>query len=251
MIPAFPPSEDLTPDSKATLRMAIQAHKNAPKRSHRVSELVRSLNPEIVFKAASELSAGIDFKYPDSRKFDVVMLDGTRLAPKAVIGYSGQLQYGAPLLPEDFSGGDESFAFGRLNKAGLVVLLKHEDATGEGEKFRKEVSRLKKSGLKSRPEGKASPNRKTSVCYTFERLAVVVAYVENRAKGFCELCGNAAPFLRANGEPFLEVHHITPLSEDGADAVENAAALCPNCHRESHHGKNAPSLREVLAKKIQ
>ena len=26
------------------------------------------------------------------------------------------------------------------------------------------------------------------------------------------------------------------LSNDGEDTVENAEALCPNCHREKHYG---------------
>jgi 5-methylcytosine-specific restriction protein A len=34
----------------------------------------------------------------------------------------------------------------------------------------------------------------------------------------------------------LEVHHKKQLSEGGEDTVENAIALCPNCHREAHYG---------------
>ncbi len=30
--------------------------------------------------------------------------------------------------------------------------------------------------------------------------------------------------------PFVEVHHITPQSEGGADTLDNAAPLCPGCH---------------------
>lgn len=48
-------------------------------------------------------------------------------------------------------------------------------------------------------------------------------------------CNSEAPFIRrTNGSPYLEVHHKTPLAEDGEDTVENAIALCPNCHRELH-----------------
>ena len=35
---------------------------------------------------------------------------------------------------------------------------------------------------------------------------------------------------------FLEVHHIKWLSNGGEDSVENALALCPNCHRQAHYG---------------
>lgn len=33
-----------------------------------------------------------------------------------------------------------------------------------------------------------------------------------------------------------EVHHKVPLSAGGDDTVENAIALCPNCHRKAHFG---------------
>lgn len=74
-----------------------------------------------------------------------------------------------------------------------------------------------------------------------------VAYIRNpdvvaerlfMAGGVCEGCRAAAPFERDDGTLFLEVHHILPLSEDGPDTVENTIALCPNCHREAHFGKN-------------
>lgn len=67
----------------------------------------------------------------------------------------------------------------------------------------------------------------------------VVAEVLQRAKGNCEdeACGKIAPFVRSsNGTPYLEVHHRKKLSDGGDDTVENAIALCPNCHRKQHFG---------------
>lgn len=65
----------------------------------------------------------------------------------------------------------------------------------------------------------------------------VVAEVLLRADGTCEECREAAPFVRSsNGTPYLEVHHRKQLSDGGDDTVENAVALCPNCHREKHFG---------------
>lgn len=71
----------------------------------------------------------------------------------------------------------------------------------------------------------------------FKRNSDVVASVLVRANGLCEKCGNEAPFKRAkDGTPYLEVHHEIMLSEGGEDTVENAIAVCPNCHRELHFG---------------
>lgn len=72
---------------------------------------------------------------------------------------------------------------------------------------------------------------------TFRRNPDVVAEVLLRAKGACEGCRLPAPFQRPDGSLYLEVHHITRLADGGHDTVENALALCPNCHRERHYGR--------------
>ena len=35
----------------------------------------------------------------------------------------------------------------------------------------------------------------------------------------------------------LDIHHLVPVSEDGADEPENLLALCPNCHALHHKGE--------------
>lgn len=81
------------------------------------------------------------------------------------------------------------------------------------------------------------PVKKQVLVWRYERNPDVVAEVLFRAKGICESCKQKAPFKRvSNGSDYLEVHHIVPLSVGGEDTVENAIALCPNCHRQEHHG---------------
>lgn len=71
----------------------------------------------------------------------------------------------------------------------------------------------------------------------FIRNPDVIAEVLTRADGECEQCKAPAPFnRRSNGTPFLEVHHRIRLADGGDDTTENAIALCPNCHRQQHHG---------------
>lgn len=75
---------------------------------------------------------------------------------------------------------------------------------------------------------------------SFKRNPDVVAEVLERANGKCERCNSFAPFRRASdGSPYLEVHHKVMLSEGGEDTVNNAIAVCPNCHRELHYGDNS------------
>ena len=107
--------------------------------------------------------------------------------------------------------------------------------------FNEAVKRSLASSSSSRQERlKAAPKipvRTAVVLVAFERNADVVAEVLLRAKGNCERCKTAAPFLRRkNNSPYLEVHHVIQLAAGGEDTVENAAALCPNCHRELHYG---------------
>lgn len=72
---------------------------------------------------------------------------------------------------------------------------------------------------------------------TFKRNPDVVAEVLFQSKGKCGGCFENAPFYRkSDGTPYLEVHHKVPLSQGGDDTVENAIALCPNCHRKQHFG---------------
>lgn len=82
------------------------------------------------------------------------------------------------------------------------------------------------------------PEQQIVLTRIFKRNPDVIAEVLLQAKGVCQGCDQAAPFLRKDGRPYLEVHHRQPLAEDGVDTVENAIALCPNCHRERHYGAN-------------
>ena len=82
--------------------------------------------------------------------------------------------------------------------------------------------------------GRRRPSAELSPVKRYGRSALVAAYARRRAEGRCELCGEKAPFLDREGNPFLEVHHVRWLSQGGADSIDNTAALCPNCHRRMH-----------------
>lgn len=86
----------------------------------------------------------------------------------------------------------------------------------------------------------AAPKKPVSVrvvTTTYTRNPDVIAEVLIRASGICEGCKGSAPFTRkSNGTPYLEVHHRVMLANGGDDTVENAIALCPNCHRKQHYG---------------
>jgi 5-methylcytosine-specific restriction protein A len=83
------------------------------------------------------------------------------------------------------------------------------------------------------------PERVLRTICVFNRNPYVVAEVLRRAEADgceAELCTNRKPFFKLDGLPFLEVHHRLPLAQGGLGTVENAMALCPNCHRKEHYG---------------
>ncbi|HBC3450905.1 TPA: HNH endonuclease [Vibrio parahaemolyticus] len=107
--------------------------------------------------------------------------------------------------------------------------------------FENEVNESLDDSSENRQRRLASRSTKPKVVYRlvqdYRRDPDVVAEALYRAEGFCEKCKEKAPFIKSsNGEPYLEVHHIIPLSQGGLDSPENVISLCPNCHREIHFG---------------
>ncbi|WP_440970915.1 HNH endonuclease [Peribacillus frigoritolerans] len=78
------------------------------------------------------------------------------------------------------------------------------------------------------------------------RAAAIKKYALVRSNGICEACNDPAPFTTPDGTPFLEVHHLTRLSDGGMDSTENVAAICPNCHRRAHYSSDADAYNQRL-----
>ncbi|WP_392339849.1 HNH endonuclease [Moritella marina] len=109
------------------------------------------------------------------------------------------------------------------------------------ETFRKDIHYSSTLSVKERRQrlkmANPKPKKKMVTTAFYVRNPDVVAEVLYMAKGKCEACLSLAPFKRkSDGSPYLEVHHRVPISRGGDDNVENAIALCPNCHRQFHHG---------------
>jgi 5-methylcytosine-specific restriction protein A len=94
------------------------------------------------------------------------------------------------------------------------------------------------------------PKRHDISGQVFVRSAVVRSNVRLRAGGKCEYCHQPS-FVMANGGVYLETHHVTPLSENGPDNEKNVSALCPNHHREAHHGKNKNDIQADLLERLR
>jgi len=179
----------------------------------------------------------------ESTKFDLVH-EEVRLPPKVVISLASKTS-GHYISWRDFSGGKQSNDF--LTKRGFVVEPKPDiSPTAESNEFQEKLRYLCSLAFPEEPKGTKDPEQVSQVQQVYKRDPKVVDWVERRANGICEGCKNEAPFVRDDGRPFLEVHHIVRLADGGPDTIENAVALCPNCHRRAHHSQD----REFFSKNL-
>ncbi len=88
---------------------------------------------------------------------------------------------------------------------------------------------------------RANPEVKERVSKTIERGPV--GSLLKKATGFkCQLCVAlglpSTGFLKPNGEPYVEAHHVMPVAkkEVGSLAASNVMILCANHHRQMHYG---------------
>lgn len=116
--------------------------------------------------------------------------------------------------------------------------------------FQTKVNSIIKNKYTSKPKGNKKPRKRTTQVTQYLRDPEVVAWVLNKASGICECCGGNAPFSKEDGSLFLEVHHLRRLADDGSDTTTNAAAVCPNCHRELHLGSSRTSKLKSIYQKV-
>ncbi len=174
---------------------------------------------------------GLPSGFKESRYFFLVdLLTGRAYPPKAIWGIATEQDaykfYPGKIIP-------------KLRKLGFYI---YDSRLGHSEyDFGAGVEQSSGDSPKQRRNRLANADKKPratfAVVQRFARNPDVVAERLFLAAGHCEKCGKEAPFKRKRDDtPFLEVHHIVPLAEDGDDTVENCIALCPNCHREEHFG---------------
>lgn len=145
----------------------------------------------------------------------------------------------------------------RLSEQSLAELLSRpvslEEPTADQKELNVRVARARKRIFKSKespPNGQRIASKIPGRKDQFVRDPEVIAWVLEEASGICENCGRPAPFVKMDGEPYLEVHHVRPLGEGGPDTTDNAAACCPNCHRQLHFDADKGNLRLSLISRV-
>jgi 5-methylcytosine-specific restriction protein A len=136
----------------------------------------------------------------------------------------------------------------RRNK---FIIENNFEPTPDADKLQKRTNRILRSiSLFDKPAGQEIPQKIETTTAVYYRDPAVRAWVLKNANGKCEACDSDAPFLLPDGFPFLEVHHMIPLALGGPDTIENALALCPNCHRRVHLSKDKDLFNSEIYGKV-
>jgi len=132
--------------------------------------------------------------------------------------------------------------------AGELFAMKLNMSIGEQEVESRIANRAaQETVLAKAARAKGKPKTKLVSHQDFVRDPFVIKAALVRAKNLCEMPScKTVLFQRDSGVDYLEVHHVIPLSEGGDDAMTNVAALCAQCHREQHFGKDRVIKRAVL-----
>lgn len=85
--------------------------------------------------------------------------------------------------------------------------------------------------------GETNPDRREILLETYARDRGWVRLAKRAfgQKCMCENCGNA--FMKNDGAPYIEAHHITPLHKGGEDGIWNLSVLCAHHHRMAHFAR--------------
>ncbi|PNB69782.1 HNH endonuclease [Pseudomonas sp. GW456-E7] len=121
--------------------------------------------------------------------------------------------------------------------------------TADEATLERRAAKLERQPIKVEPKGIERPEQTQSSGRSFFRDPGVRAWVRQQAEGKCEGCGNSAPF-EMSGRPFLEVHHVKHLAQEGSDRPSNTVALCPNCHRRCHHSSDRDEFTALLYERV-
>lgn len=215
---------------------------------------------------ADEWSADGTFRYfGEGQKGDMTLTKGN----KAIVNHAtdgkdlllfemlgrGQVRFRGPFNCAGYSFQDAKDQSGNIRKAIVFHLAPVADKGTELELPPPPPAGLGLAELRKRAMTAAGPARESKgegsgKTYRL-RSQAVRQYVLARANGVCESCESPAPFSTEAGTAYLEPHHIRRLTDGGPDDPRTMGAVCPNCHREIHHGVNGEKRNSELQVRIK
>lgn len=97
-----------------------------------------------------------------------------------------------------------------------------------------------------------TPERKEYLVESYVRKTMWARRAIQLLGSKCLIDGCENSFLKPNGEPYVEVHHIIPLFLGGEDGLWNLAVLCAHHHKMAHFAREADvkHIQEILLRKV-
>jgi 5-methylcytosine-specific restriction protein A len=129
--------------------------------------------------------------------------------------------------------------------SGIIEAEVEDEADLPGSLAAARLAALAACKLGSDEVGQSAPRK------LYQRSRKVAHYVLMRAQGACESCEKPAPFMKKDGTPYLEPHHVNRLSDGGLDHPRYVGAVCPSCHREIHSGVHGALVNERLKQRLE
>ena len=89
---------------------------------------------------------------------------------------------------------------------------------------------------------KSVPEKREYLIEIFARNRGWVEEAKRAFGSYCMLknCNNT--FIKEDGSPYIEVHHIIPLHRGGEDGIWNLAVLCAHHHKMAHFANSITKL---------
>lgn len=168
--------------------------------------------------------------------------EGQTYDSKAILGVAYGKQFGRPLGPNDFSGG-QATVVPKLEELGFKCVAIDVDERSMA--IAEEV-----------PEEIWEGARRTVQVNSYERSpGARLSCIELHGNS-CAICDfNFALTYGSQFEGFIHVHHLVPLSKIGVrykvNAKEDLIPVCPNCHAVLHYGgkvRSPDDVRRLLRK---
>lgn len=149
------------------------------------------------------------------------------------------------------SDGDLDAALDILQKRKILKENKKENALTYVSQAGTLADEIEQAEIRRAIAGEHSPEKREYLIETYARDRGWKSLAKRAFGEYCMYseCGNT--FIKNDGRPYIEVHHIVPLHKNGEDGIWNLSVLCAHHHRMAHFAreKERKQMEQFLLKK--
>lgn len=203
---------------------------------------LRKVTSEHIKRAIERILGGERaINFSESTDYDVLLPDGTRLAPKKIFGLALSETLGIEAMPKHFSAGLNQPCFDIIQAAGFHIVLKSiEPPSAEDIEQALRDAPLDASdrlAIEGNPKIVTHMRRERAAGLARQKKA---AFAHEHGELFCERCGFRPEPVYGQylGGACIEVHHarvqVKDMRPGHETSLDDLQCLCANCHRITH-----------------